>query len=163
MSESKVSYIAPTTASTNAFLVGKFRHTVPTPTPARRATSSMGAFRPDSAKTDSAAARTRSRLRRASARLGPACVSVGGMARFNRKHGSDYSGDPEPRFHFPPKLVSPGVTYGRRDEEPGRSRVRSALVDARGPLLEPADRLRRQLEPERRHPDPFARAARHRV
>ena len=34
-----------------ACLVGKFRQTVPTPTPARRAISSIGAFSPDSAST----------------------------------------------------------------------------------------------------------------
>ena len=42
------SYIEVSTASTSACLVGKLRHTVPTPTPARRATSSTWPFRPDS-------------------------------------------------------------------------------------------------------------------
>src|SRR5262245_44303596 len=62
-------YIASRTASSNACLVGKWRHTVPTPTPARRAISSTWALPPSSEKTSSAAASTRARLRRAAARI----------------------------------------------------------------------------------------------
>src|SRR6202041_2971228 len=50
--------------------VGKCRNTVPTPTPARRAISSVDASGPPSAKTAAAASRTSSRLRAASARRG---------------------------------------------------------------------------------------------
>src|SRR4029079_16929454 len=47
---------------------GKRRYTVPTPTPARRAISSIVTARPPSAKASAAAARIRSRLRSASRR-----------------------------------------------------------------------------------------------
>src|SRR3954454_17122573 len=63
-------------ASTSASFSGKCRYTVPTPTPARRATSSTCASSPSAANVSRAAASTRSRLRRASARSGLMSVVV---------------------------------------------------------------------------------------
>src|SRR5918997_4749543 len=57
-----------TRAAIRSPLLGKWRYTVPTPTPAVRAMSSIGPSRPSFAKRSRAAARTASRLRRASAR-----------------------------------------------------------------------------------------------
>lgn len=58
------------TASNSASFVGKWRKSVPTPTPAAFATSSVAAAVPRSANTFSAASRSRSRFLRASARMG---------------------------------------------------------------------------------------------
>ena len=65
-------------ASNSASLVGKWRYTVPTPTPARSATMSMGTDTPSRAKTSSAASRMRPWFFTASARIGrrPPSVSV---------------------------------------------------------------------------------------
>ena len=65
-----------TMASKSASLVGKWRYTVPTPTPARSATMSMGADTPWRAKTSSAASRMRPWFFRASARIGRRLPSV---------------------------------------------------------------------------------------
>lgn len=64
----QVSICCANAPRTRASRVGKCRYSVATPTPARRATVAIGASIPCSAKTARAAARTRSRLRRASAR-----------------------------------------------------------------------------------------------
>ena len=45
---------------------------------------------------------------------------------------------------------TPHTTLPHRASHPLDPR---ALVDARGPVPQPADRLRRQLQPQRRHPD----------
>ena len=63
----------------SASFCGKWRYTVPTPTPAARATSSICASAPCSAKTTRAASRIRSRLRRASARWGLGVWVVGAL------------------------------------------------------------------------------------
>src|SRR6516225_1503978 len=73
-SSSMASPRAVSTSAIRSSLVAKLRHTVPTPTPARWAMSSIPAWTPNSANTSSAAASTRARLRRASAR---SCRSTG--------------------------------------------------------------------------------------
>ena len=124
--------------------------------------------------------RTRPRPRRAPApgcggrrragvgrRSGSRLVSIG-------SHDSVIVADPEARFHFrSPRPARPKLPTSRdrcshhriadRPRARPTRRVRPALVDARGAVPEPADRLRRQLEPQRRDPDALPRAARDRV
>ena len=77
----RTSIRATSSASHSASLVGKFRYTVPTPTPARLAMSSMEASAPCAASISSAARSTFSRLRRASARNWGAVVVAASVAR----------------------------------------------------------------------------------
>ena len=90
-----------------------------------------------------------------------ACVSSGIMIPIIVMIRNRDSTSGSRRRSRPPAV--PRSHHGSRDPEPGRRRVRPPLVDARGALPEPADRLRRQLEPQRRHPHALARPARDRV
>src|SRR6059036_1413537 len=105
-----------------ACLVGKLRQTVPTPTPARRAISSIGALRPDSASRSEAAASTRSRLRRASTRPWRALswLSMAPSAATVRHNENTLSARPrdqtEARLRFlPPTPDRPGGTVHESD------------------------------------------------
>ena len=158
-------------APIRASLVGKLRHTVPTPTPARWATSAICTLSPCSAKSSSAAASTRSRLRCASARRGrstdrgryPMIVVTGvpfpwswpiGSYEPKRNHASTYTS----RHHENGDAVAEPLRSPRSSRGLGRGALRQAVVDPRGALPQPAHRLRRQLEPQRRHPHAVPRA-----
>ncbi len=70
-SSSSASTLSSTTAARRSSRVGKFRYSVAFPTPARTAMASVGALIPSDSKHERAAVRIASRLRRASARIGP--------------------------------------------------------------------------------------------